>query len=243
MSEVPNFVTRRPLPFCIPEVDLEAIDWGAQAPELFYIKDLTFKDAWDLWWKLESVSLAFAVSGVKFAGNGGLAEVSADFEGTLERDLPPRKRVCNNYWKRLAWQGTGAEAEAIDHSEEDAYDPPVDTIEHRDITLQWTPGASIDADDNLFITKQPTEVGEGYPKYTFWLTMFRNTHFIDLCGRGEDLTGYQTKVGSPFDVTVLSGTMPVWLMARDGPTLPNLYNSGGTIDAFTLTPNFYTFPA
>lgn len=235
MSMATKFLFRAPFPInppkypvCIPEFDVDTINYSDMEPIYFFIRDLTLIDAMRLYWNAESIDLSVSLSGAVF-DNSGTPE-TVDFSGSAEMistPTNPNTRVCG---LDLTATDVTANSYNVVKGGTTTYDT---TIVHRWPLARVSDSTSLD----LRISKQLDGL------YTIWfLSLLRgpSSDTYASIGGGGTLIGVSgiTYLNS-IDIPVLSGTLRIYGTAYSNGSIT--YTSGGTLNSATLTPSYYTY--
>jgi hypothetical protein len=237
-------------PFCVPDLDIDTLDWNTALYHATPVRDLTLPEAMKLYWLLESLSVEIDIDGVLLNdGGGGDTPISIRFDQDLVETAPhqPKQRACAG-WPFNAPQGLlGFEATEVEGETIGPWDdgPPGDTLVDVPLVLGYTASPYWDNFDNYPITHQGSDL------YTVWLSLTRNgggtkRRFLfggpgTIDDPGEIITNLGT--AGLLEIPFMSGTMLLRVGLYGGdPQPPTNYRSGtGTVNTFNLTPNFYTF--
>lgn len=223
MSVATSFRYHRPFPFCPVEFDP-----APTTSDVFVIRDLTLEDAMKLYWSLESIDIAFAISGARFSvafiGDTD-ATVSASFSKSLTNEVfTPRERVC----EREAIFGEINETDGVTVVPDD--DPPFSPVSY-DLGFGYYFGYSL---SEHVVVRQTN----GKYAFGFQLDNRSSQKMLGLSGGGdEDVAGLMNYI----DVPVLSGTLRVYGAAYEDFPIWAYYADTGTLDSASVTPHFHTY--
>lgn len=241
MSVAERFKSIDLVPNCIPEFDLSTYDDDDLDHTDTYISGLTLAEALNIYWNLENISLAYTASATYFGNDSLPVYVTAGFDQTLAQSSPssPKSRVCSNWNVSNPFVATESDGQFYDRTDEDGSSESY----YMDISMLFGFYSDI---TSSFITKSPDDT------YVVWLSFYTQKTLrsaLELHGRGNgNLGGDERQLIATQDVSVgVAGTMrlKLWAISVYAPGSPNSpaqYASDGSLDSFSLTLNYYTYP-